>query len=401
MIYVWYAPHYIPRDGRPSVVHDEPGLFKQSMETQLTEVTIRERPVAVVKSPSYGDRFLRNTWYVALWADELPAGKLVSQTMLGDPVLLFRQENGKPAAIIDRCSHSFAPLSMGKLLPGGTVQCAYHGLQFDGSGKCVKNPHGNCSIPAAAHLRSFPVVERHKLIWIWMGDAPPEPAKIPDFSCLDTAPAEHITDSGYLMIKAHSGLIVDNLLDASHTAYVHEGILGNSETVVADITVEQKGDVITVARVSTDTETPNMLKMLSPEGYDRGNHYSTVSWFAPSNLILKYIASRRGETQEQGTGYLALHFITPETPRTSHYRFSAVRYNVQTEGAEKNEAIRKKIGELRQFAFSDQDAPIIEAQQRRMDQSDRPLAPTLLAVDGGQVRYRRILDRMLKEEAPE
>ena len=367
----------------------------------MTEVTTRERPVDVVNSSSDGDRFLRNAWYVALWADELPAGKLVSQTMLGEPVLLFRQDDGNPAAIIDRCSHSFAPLSMGKLLPGGTVQCAYHGLQFNGSGKCVKNPHGDCSIPAAAHLRSFTVVERHKLIWIWMGDASADLAKIPDFSCLDTAPAEHVTDPGHLLIKAHSGLIVDNLLDASHTAYVHEGILGNSETVVADITVEQKGDVVTVARVSTNTETPGMLKMLSPEGYDRGNHYSTVSWFAPSNLILKYVASKSGETQEQGTGYLALHFITPESPRTSHYRFSAVRYNVQTEGAERNEAIRKKIGELRHFAFSEQDAPIIEAQQRRMDEANRPLKPMRLAVDGGPVRYRRIVDRMLKEEAPE
>ena len=74
----------------------------------MTEVTTRERPVDVVQSSSYGDRFLRNAWYVALWAHELPAGKLVSQTMLGEPVLLFRQDDGNPAAITVRVLHALS-----------------------------------------------------------------------------------------------------------------------------------------------------------------------------------------------------------------------------------------------------------------------------------------------------
>ncbi len=360
--------------------------------------TVLERPIVVEKKATNKDRFVRNAWYVALWADELPAGKLVPQTILNEPVVLYRKEDGSPAAILDRCSHRFAPLSMGKLLPGNRVQCHYHGLEFDDSGHCVKNPHGNCTIPAASHLRSFPVVERHRFIWIWMGEGEGDPSRIPDYSCLDTAPGAHITDAGYLMIKAHYELIVDNLLDLSHTAYVHEGILGNAETVVAEITVQQQGDVITVARPSKDTVTPGMLKMLSPAGYDRGDQWSTISWYAPSNLILEYGVSRVGEPKEKGTGYLALHLITPETERSSHYRFRAVRWNVQTEGAEANEQIRKKIGELRTFAFAEQDAPIIEAQQRRMDSANQPLTPVLLAIDGGPVRYRRVLDRMLSEE---
>lgn len=365
----------------------------------MTQATL-ERPVAVENKAKAipEDRFVRNAWYVGLWADELPEGKLVHQTILNEPVVFFRKEDGSPAAIVDRCSHRFAPLSMGKLLPGNRVQCGYHGLEFDSMGKCVHNPHGNCSIPAASHLKGYPVVERHKFIWIWMGDGVADPSKIPDYSCLDTSPDEHITDAGYLMIKAHYELIVDNLLDLSHTTYVHEGILGNSDTVVADIAVEQAGDVITVARPSKDTVTPGMLQMLSPQGYERGDQWSTISWYAPSNLILEYGVSKVGEAKEKGTGYLALHLITPETPRSTHYRFRAVRWNVQTEGDENNEKIRAKIGELRTFAFAEQDAPIIEAQQRRMDSASDPLVPTLLAIDAGPVRYRRVLDRMLSEE---
>ncbi|MBP0627643.1 MULTISPECIES: aromatic ring-hydroxylating dioxygenase subunit alpha [unclassified Cupriavidus] len=356
--------------------------------------------ITQVKGPAAmkqgADRFPRNAWYVGLWAHELPAGKLVPQTILCEPVVFFRKEDGSAAAIVDRCSHRFAPLSMGKLLPGDRVQCPYHGLEFGATGACVKNPHGNCTVPNAAHLRSFPVVEKHGFVWIWMGDRVADPGLIPDYSCLDTSPAAHVTTPGYLKIAAHYELIVDNLLDLSHTTYVHEGILGTAGTVVADIGVEQRGDVVVVSRPSKDAETPGMLKMLS--GLERGDQWSTISWYAPSNLILEYGVSKVGEPKEKGTGYFALHLLTPENERSTHYRYSAVRWNVMTEGEETNEEIREKIGKLRTFAFAEQDAPIIEAQQRRMDESPTPLTPTLLAIDAGPMRYRRVLDRLLQQE---
>jgi vanillate O-demethylase monooxygenase subunit len=366
------------------------------MNAEISRQVLMMHPAALAKG---ADRFVRNAWYVALWSHELPEGKLVHQTIMREPIVFFRKEDGSIAAIIDRCSHRFAPLSMGTLLPGDRVQCHYHGLEFGANGACVRNPHGNCTIPKAAHLRSFPVVEKHGFIWIWMGERDADPAQIADYSCLDTRPAEHITDPGYLKIAAHYELIVDNLLDLSHTTYVHAGILGTAGTVVADIKVEQQGDVVTVSRPSKDVETPGMLQMLSPKGFERGDQWQTISWYAPSNLILEYGVSKTGEPKERGTGYLALHLLTPETERSTHYRYSAVRWNVLTEGAEANEKIRQKIFELRTFAFAQQDAPVIEAQQRRMDESLTPLTPTMLTIDAGPMRYRRILDRRLQEES--
>ncbi|MES2262605.1 MAG: aromatic ring-hydroxylating dioxygenase subunit alpha [Pseudomonadota bacterium] len=363
----------------------------------MTDNAIPRASIAITPVSS-SNRFVRNTWYVGLWAKDLQPGQLVHQTILNEPVVFFRKEDGSPAAIVDRCSHRFAPLSMGKLVAGDRVQCPYHGLEFDTHGQCVKNPHGNCTIPAAAHLRGYPVVEKHSFIWIWMGNKEADPSLIPDYSCLETNPAHHITDPGYLNVKSQYELIVDNLLDLSHTTYIHAGILGNAETVDAQITVEQKGDVVTVSRPSKNTTTPGMLQMITPKGFERGDQWSTISWYAPSNLILEYGVSKVGEPKEKGSGYLALHLLTPETERTTHYRYSAVRWNVLTEGEEENEAIRQKIYELRSFAFGEQDAPVIEAQQRMMDASPVPLVPTLLAIDAGPTRYRRILDRMLKED---
>jgi phenylpropionate dioxygenase-like ring-hydroxylating dioxygenase large terminal subunit len=342
-------------------------------------------------------RFVHNTWYVAMFSADLAAGQLLHRTILNEPIVFFRKEDGGVAAITDRCSHRFAPLSMGKLLPGDRVQCIYHGVEFGSNGKCVKNPHGNGVIANAAHLKSYSVVERYSLIWIWMGDKAADPAKIPDYSCLDNRPALHVTRPGYLKVAANYELVVDNLLDLSHISYVHVGILGNADTANADVNVDQKGDVVSVSRFSKNAETPGILKMMSPAGFERGDQWNTISWYAPSNMILEFGSSKPGEPKEKGTGYFAIHLLTPETERSTHYHYTAARWNVLT-GDEQNTAIRDKIYEMRTFAFAEQDVPVIEAQQICMDQAGEELKPVLLTIDAGPVRYRRVLDRLLSED---
>src|SRR5258705_10760166 len=114
--------------------------------------------------------FLRNTWYVAAWADEVEPGQLLARRLLDQPIVLFRDAEGRPRALTDRCPHRFVPLSMGRLIEGGNViRCGYHGLRFDGDGRCVLNPQGG-SPPPRARVRSFPAVERYSALWIWMGD---------------------------------------------------------------------------------------------------------------------------------------------------------------------------------------------------------------------------------------
>jgi vanillate O-demethylase monooxygenase subunit len=347
-------------------------------------------------------RFVRNAWYVALWSHELVAGKLAARTILNEAVLLFRRADGTVAAMADTCSHRFAPLSMGQLLPGDRVQCPYHGLEFGADGRCVHNPHGHQAngsgaIPAAAHLRSYPVVERHRLIWIWMGGKTPDPGKIPDYSCLDSADPLHVTEPGYLLMQAHYELVVDNLLDLSHICYLHAGLLGTADAVAAEISMVQTGDTVTVTRRSADAAMPSMLRLMGAG--ERGDQWTSISWFPPSCLLLDFGGTPTGAPKADGTGYLAIHLLTPETARTTHYNFTAVRFNVRTEGEAANLEIRGEIAAGRRFAFAEQDQPVIEAQQRRMDQAVGPLKPVLLAIDAGPVQYQRVLDRLVREDA--
>ena len=121
--------------------------------------------------------------------------------MVGTPLVLYRQPDRTPAALLDICPHRFAALSDGQI-KDGNLQCPYHGLEFDGTGRCVRNLHSNGARPAAFAVRSCPVVQRDDLIWVWTGNPKlADPAAIPDFSCR-TDPARRTVGGLVMSIAA-------------------------------------------------------------------------------------------------------------------------------------------------------------------------------------------------------
>jgi len=170
--------------------------------------------------------FIKNTWYVAAWSHEVGASNIFSRTIISQPVMLYRKEDGQVVALQDRCGHRGAPLSLGRR-EGDCVRCMYHGLKFDSRGACVEVPAQE-RIPPQAKVQTFPVVERHRWIWIWMGDpALADPATIPDTHWLDDPDWRGLP--GYIHYYVNYLLICDNLLDFSHLPYVHPTTLGGGE----------------------------------------------------------------------------------------------------------------------------------------------------------------------------
>ena len=122
--------------------------------------------------------FLRNSWYVIFWSRDI-ADRPQSRMVLGEQIVVFRTADGTLAALEDRCPDRHLPLSMGSVA-GETIVCGYHGMAFDAAGTCVAAP-GNGTVPPRARVRSYPAVERHETVWVWMGDpAQAGPATIPD-----------------------------------------------------------------------------------------------------------------------------------------------------------------------------------------------------------------------------
>jgi phenylpropionate dioxygenase-like ring-hydroxylating dioxygenase large terminal subunit len=154
---------------------------------------------------------------VVAWDHEVPADGLFKRTVIGEPLLLFRTQDGAITALEDRCCHRHAPLSKGRK-EGDCVRCGYHGMVFNAQGVCVEVP-GLDTVPPKARVRHYPVVLKSRWVFVWMGDAAlADETQLPDnFSC-DHPDWRNIP--GYMHYDTPYLLICDNLLDFSHLSYV-------------------------------------------------------------------------------------------------------------------------------------------------------------------------------------
>jgi len=334
----------------------------------------------------------RNQWYVAGFDEELQSGRLLPRTYLGENVVLLRAPDGTPRALEDRCPHRFAPLSEGTLRDGA-VQCGYHGLTFDGTGSCVRNPHG--AIPKAACVRAYPVRERHRLLWIWMGDpALAQESLIPDFSAVAAAP-EHAYFRGYLPTACDALLLVDNILDLSHVDFLHPTTLGSGAISRVKATVEDLSErSVRISWLSSGDAAPPAFDAHLRAQRQPTDQWTVVTWTAPACMLLSVGATLQGEERSAGVSTLNLHLGTPERPGHTHYWYWTTRdFAISPEA---NAAIRPLI----EHVFCHEDKPMLEAQQRRIGEQDFwSLKPVLLAPDAGAVRARRKLAALTEAES--
>jgi len=334
--------------------------------------------------------YLQNAWYVAALSQELMPGALMSRTLLGQPVVLFRSEDGTPSALFDRCPHRFAPLSMGKVL-GSNLQCPYHGLTFGPDGSCVQNPYGTA--PKAAKARSFPAIERHRAIWVWMGEqAVADPDLVPDLSFLGNSP-ETAFSAGYMHTRAGYEILIDNIMDLTHTEYLHADSLAGNGVVhkVRPVTREVDGK-IEVSWFSPDDALPPFHREILVQ--ERADLLTRVTWEAPSTMTLVAAAIPSGKTESEGYLHLNAHMVTPESENTSHYFFAATR-NYRLDDAKLNEF----VAQARERIFRNEDKPVVEMVQVRMGEADFwDLRPLLLGADEAAVRVRRYLQKLIQAE---
>ena len=337
--------------------------------------------------------FLQNTWYMIGWASELgTTGALVHRRIAGEPILMYRLGNGDLAAIQDRCPHRFVPLHKGRQV-GDDIECGYHGLCFNAQGNCVKNPVDGAAIPKMAKVRAYPAVERYSVLWVWLGDAERANAElIPDFGFL-VDPKRGVV-AGYTLAQASAELAIDNLSDLTHTQYVHREFQASEAFPRLKVEVEQDGHTVTTRLILPNGRPPPFFTNALP-AEQAVDLVFDARWNAPSLIKLSFRAYAPGDRTTPLLHAISAHIVTAQTESSCHYFYANAR-----DFALGDALVDEKVREWQRIGFSEQDKPMLEAQQASIGDVDlMSLRPVLLATDAGAVRIRRTLKALVDAEA--
>ena len=335
--------------------------------------------------------FPLDAWYAAAYDVEVRR-ELLARTICGKKIVLFRRQDGAAAALADACWHRLLPLSKGRL-EGDELVCGYHGIAYDPRGRCTFMPSQETINPSAS-VRAYPVVERHRFIWIWPGDpALADPAKIPDMHW--NHDPSWAGDGKLIPVKCDYRLVVDNLMDLTHETFVHGSSIGNRAVAEAPFDVTHSGRFATVTRWMRDVDPPPFwaAQLGKPGKVDR---WQIIRFEAPCTVVIDVGVAPAGTgapegDRSQGVNGHVLNTITPETDGTCLY-FWAFARNYRLEEQRLTHELREGVARI----FSE-DETILEAQQSALDEHPDHVFYNL-NIDAGAMWARRLIDRMIAAE---
>lgn len=327
---------------------------------------------------------LRNQWYAAAFANEIET-KPLARTICGAPLVFFRTASGKVGALDDQCPHRYAPLSGGKCA-GETIRCGYHGIEFGTDGACAVIPH-QPNIPPRMRVRAYPLVERWGFAWIWMGDpAAANPDSIPDYWWF--AADGWTSFSRRYLVEANWELCADNLLDLSHTPFIHSKTVGMAEMATIPVRTWVEGDAVFQQRAMHQV-TPSPFVAEWGDFKGKIDRVATLSWLPASNASVEM-------AYEDSANKIVLRLtqmVAPESDRTTHIFFAWSRNFLLR--PENEPRFREQS-----YAVMDEDISFMPLQQQSIERAGH-FRPIPINADATLLEARKIVQRLLREEQAE
>lgn len=276
---------------------------------------------------------------------------------------MWSTAQGVPSLLADRCPHRGARLSLGRVR-GEHLQCPYHGWCFGAAGDCVAVPAlPDFTPPASSAVRSLGLREAHGLWWADAGGARHDPPR------LEGLPQRRLV-YGPFDVATSAPRAVENFLDTSHFAFVHEGWLGDAQhPEVPDYEVTHTADGRPVIEHYRAWQPRASAAAAGGEWVQY--RYEVLNPFAA-------LLSKRGEAGGPQDSYVI--WACPSTPESCRLWFA--QYTTDEESADET---------LRDFqvAIFAQDQPVLESQQpRRLPLSG---GEAMSAADRLSAAYRRYL----------
>jgi phenylpropionate dioxygenase-like ring-hydroxylating dioxygenase large terminal subunit len=338
------------------------------------------------------DAILKDNWYVGALGREI-TGQPLGRRIAGQPVVFYREPGGRVVALEDRCCHRGLPLSLGELV-GGRLRCNYHGLEFDGTGQCVRIP-GQSSIPPDARVRSFPVRERGLVVWIWVGNSSlARDDLIPSYPW--QGDPEWTWQAEAFRMNCNYEMLHDNLLDLTHIAYVHRHTVGGGDPDAhfkAETKIARTPRGLRTVRFLRDSIPPPMYtKHVAFKG--RVDRWQETEFF-PGLLSFSFGAMDASHGAYEGRRDGGFQFrlfdsVTPETEASSHNFFC-----VGLRFAPNANAIGVLFADLHRTVL--EDIVVLDAQQQRISE-DRSFRMIDIKSDAAGILARRIVRDLKRAE---
>lgn len=336
-----------------------------------------------------GEDFLENQWYVAAWSSEVTSDQPFERWICGQPVVFYRDPDGKAIALHGRCPHRNFPLSKARVR-GNVLECGYHGLQFGPDGNCVKIPSQD-TIPDFCRVATYVLVEKWQWLWIWVGDpALANPDRIPDHNEI------RLTEPGWFAVPAltnslngRTQLLHENLTDISHLSYLHPGTIGTDSVAATQVEITEHDGFLRGLRMIRNEKLTGFFKdALGTEGpLDR----EVLIDFYPPNLHVareKFIEPN-SKTIAQ---YRVCHAVTPATATSTNYLVAWTR-TFARDSQETTDTINSVFA-----AIINEDIDAVESVERMISGQQQP-RELLVAGDKHSTKARRIMKKLFADQS--
>jgi len=192
--------------------------------------------------------YVENRWYPILDQNSAPKSGRVKPMALkrfNRNLILWRTNQQQLVCMEDRCPHKGVQLSHGKI-GSDFVQCAYHGLKYNSSGRCTEIPSacGQSKIPESLRASTFPLRELYGFVWLWWGAAAPT-TDVPWFAELGTEMDQAPTLSVVYPTRFHR--LMESHLDCYHIDHLHRGRSPKFGQYIRSVRCETNGDLLTLS----------------------------------------------------------------------------------------------------------------------------------------------------------
>jgi phenylpropionate dioxygenase-like ring-hydroxylating dioxygenase large terminal subunit len=338
-----------------------------------------------------------DVWYVAAWDHEVNRTPL-ARTIADRPLALYRTEGGTAVALADACWHRLAPLSMGTLVGRDGIRCPYHGMLYNSAGRCISMPAQETINPSAT-VASFPVVERYRYVWVWLGDpTKADPSLVPDMHQMDD-PA-WAGDGLTIRVDCNYQLVLDNLMDLTHEEFVHSSSIGQDELSGSEFVVSHDERTVTVERWMLGIDPPpfwlSIMRHKFPHFEGKVDRWQIIHFESPSTICIDVGVAMAGTgapegDRSQGVNGYVMNTISPVTDRSCVYFWAFMR-NFRLESQVITTQLRDGVAGV----FSE-DERMLVAQQAAID-ANPDYEFYGLNIDAGGMWVRRLIERQLAAE---